>query len=153
MCLLSLFPFRHHPNPLVPTDTLLISHIHRPHSAPHTATAWGFLSACPSKSPKKQHLGRPPASAKPLQKLSPLISELVQSHIQEKPNAQSSGCAGQHAVQGEQGRRPGQARESIFQHRSKPLVTSSILTIPKLPFFPTSPFLMPLAPAVWFPLL
>lgn len=93
-------------------QTLFLSLIYTDHTLRHAQLQHGaFFQPASAKAPKSstwdvlQHLQSP-------YKNSPLISELVQRHIQEKPNAQSSGCAGQHAVQGGQGRRPGQARES-----------------------------------------
>lgn len=66
MCLLSLFPFRHHPNPLVPTDTFLISLVYTDHTLRHAQLQCGaFSQPASAKAPKNstwdilQHLQSP----------------------------------------------------------------------------------------------
>lgn len=60
--------------------------------------------------------------------------------LQDRAQVQREGCgAGDMAVAAEHQypeKNTRQATESIFQHRTKLLVSSSIITVPKYPFFP-----------------
>lgn len=159
MRLRSLLPFRHHQNPLFPRDTVLISRKYTDHTL-CSARSYSLHGVSPSqsasaKAPQKQCLGCPPASAKPSQKLCLLISGCFKATakrslmhkaqvLQDRAQVQREGCrAGDMSVAAEHQypeKNTRQATESIFQHRTKPLVSSSIITVPKYPFFSLPPY-------------